>query len=222
VNLKHYLAIKLLAMTVMLAGCQSLISDSALKRYPAPGKLVDIGGRRLQLDCRGSGSPIVVLQEGGGLYGSLAWHVVQDALATSARVCTYSRAGLMWSDPAPGSFHSEEVANDLHALLIKAGELPPYVLVGHSRGGLYNLIYNGLYSNDVAALVFVDSSHPDQDARFRAAKVPASESVPGYLQVTARALGSASHAAANCGARQCFVRQVNPGVFARSRRTRRH
>ena len=141
----------------------------AAKLYPALGKLVDIGGRRIQLDCRGAGSPVVVFESGLDGLGSLSWAAVQDDVARITRACAYSRAGLMWSDPADRPFSSSGVAEDLHKALAAAGEKPPYVLVGHSLGGPYAVAFTGRYRSDVAGLVFVDASHPDQRARLRAA-----------------------------------------------------
>jgi pimeloyl-ACP methyl ester carboxylesterase len=133
-----------------------------------PGRLVDVGGgRRIQIDCRGSGSPTVVLESGLDAYGSLSWAAVHDSIATTSRVCAYSRAGIMWSDAATNSFTSEGVARDLHAALIGAGEVAPWVVVGHSLGGPYILTFTKLYSAEVVGLVFVDATHPHQFARFR-------------------------------------------------------
>jgi len=155
-----------------LSACESVIASQAEPKYPAPGKLVDVGdGRRIQIDCRGAGSPTVVFQSGGDVLGSLAWTPVHDRIAANARACAYSRAGLMWSDPDPRPFAPEQVAQDLHAALAAAGETGPYVLVAHSRGGLYNLIYAGLYPDEIAGMVFVDSSHPDQEAKFAEAGI---------------------------------------------------
>jgi pimeloyl-ACP methyl ester carboxylesterase len=141
----------------------------AVREHPPLGRRVDVGGRGIQLDCRGSGSPVVVLEAGLDLYGSLGWEPVHDSIAATTRTCAYSRAGLMWSDPAPGAFDSRRAAADLHAALAAAGERAPWVLVGHSLGGPYALTFTGLYPAEVAGLVLVDASHPDQVRRMRAA-----------------------------------------------------
>lgn len=160
----------MLACLPVLSACEGLYEATALRTHPAPGRLVDVGGgRRIQIDCRGEGGPTVVFQAGGDVLGALGWEPVMNMLGPTARACAYSRAGILWSDPSPGEFRPEDVARDLHAALAGAGERPPYVLVGHSRGGLYNLIYAGLYRNEIAGMVFVDSSHPDQEASFRQA-----------------------------------------------------
>ncbi|MBI1339416.1 alpha/beta fold hydrolase [bacterium] len=156
----------LLAAVLALAGCESLIAARAASDHPVEGRLVDIGGRRIHLNCIGEGSPTLVFQAGGDVSGALAWTPVHQRAAEVSRACTYSRAGVLWSDPAPGPFTPEEAATDLKAALDAAGETGPFVLIGHSRGGLYNLIFASMYRAEVAGLIFADSSHPDQEARF--------------------------------------------------------
>ena len=159
-----------LAAAPLLSACETLFEAQAKREHPAPGKLVDVGnGRHIQIDCRGAGSPTIIFQSGGDLMGSLAWTPVMDKAAEKSRACAYSRAGILWSDPARGTFDPQEVAHDLHAALKASGENGPYLLVSHSRGGLYSLIFAGLYRDAIAGLVFADSSHPDQERRFREA-----------------------------------------------------
>jgi len=134
----------------------------AAQEYPPPGKLVDIGGRRIQLDCRGAGSPTVVFESGLDMSGSLSWAMVHDEIAKSTRACAYSRAGIMWSDPSNLHQNGKSIAEDLHATLSKAGEQGPFVLVGHSLGGPYIMTYTKYFGQEVAGLVFVDASHSDQ------------------------------------------------------------
>ena len=154
----------------VLGACETMLEAQAVREHPAPGKLVDVGsGRRIQIDCRGDGSPTVVFQSGGDLLGSLAWTPVMAKAAEKSRACAYSRAGILWSDPARGAFDPQEVARDLHAALEATGETGPYLLVAHSRGGLYSMIFAGLYKREIAGLVLLDSSHPDQEKRFREA-----------------------------------------------------
>jgi pimeloyl-ACP methyl ester carboxylesterase len=163
-------AVSLVAVAVLSgATYEALARASAGKAFPPPGRLVDIGGRRIQLDCRGAGTPVVVFESGLDTLGSLSWARVEGEAAETTRACAYSRAGLMWSDPAGRPFTSLNAAEDLHKALAAAGERPPYVLVGHSLGGPYALVFTGRYGADVAGLVFVDASHPDQVARMRAA-----------------------------------------------------
>jgi pimeloyl-ACP methyl ester carboxylesterase len=128
---------------------------------PRIGKAVDVGGHTLNLYCSGEGSPTVVLEAGGNEPG-YAWSSVQSKLANVTRVCWYDRAGVGWSDPPPSPRTSATVTSDLHDMLSRAGVPPPFVLVGASIGGEYARIYTSRYPHDVVGLVFVDSSHPDQ------------------------------------------------------------
>jgi pimeloyl-ACP methyl ester carboxylesterase len=126
--------------------------------YPPLGRLVDIGGRKLHLDCTGKGSPTVILMAGGGAF-SIDWALVQPKIAESTRVCSYDRAGLGWSDPGPAEDTVEETVSDLHALLQASGERGPYVLVGASIGGIFIQAYQRAFPAEVAALVFSNSSN---------------------------------------------------------------
>lgn len=160
----------LLALILLLVVAGALYERwsqyEARRQYPPPGRLVDIGGRRIHIDCRGTGSPTVILESGLGSGGSVDWARVHDALARHTRTCAYDRAGIMWSDPKPGPQNAAAVADDLHATLAAAGIGGPLVLVGHSIGGPYSRVYAGRYGDQVAGLVMVDASHPDQVARF--------------------------------------------------------
>jgi pimeloyl-ACP methyl ester carboxylesterase len=117
-----------------------------------PGRLVDIGGRRLHLNCTGQGSPTVVFENGGGAF-SIDWALVQPPIAKTTRACPYDRARHAWSDPSPDAETPASVARDLHALLTAAGKKPPYVLAGHSMGGIYVRIFERRYPGEVAGLV---------------------------------------------------------------------
>jgi pimeloyl-ACP methyl ester carboxylesterase len=120
---------------------------------------VDIGGRRLHLLCSGTGGPTVVLEAGASAF-AIDWTLVQRELATTHRVCSYDRAGSGFSDaPASGA---PTVERDLHELLRIAGETPPFVLVGASRGGLYVRSYQADYPNEVVGLVLVDPATEDR------------------------------------------------------------
>jgi pimeloyl-ACP methyl ester carboxylesterase len=127
-------------------------------QYRAPGRLVQIEGRRLHIDCTGSGSPTVLLEAGGGAF-AIDWALVQPQVAESTRVCSYDRAGLGWSDPGPSYDVVEQIVSDLHSGLQAAGEKGPYVLVGASIGGIYIRAYQRAYPSEVAALVFTNSAN---------------------------------------------------------------
>jgi pimeloyl-ACP methyl ester carboxylesterase len=160
----------------------------AVRDFPAPGRLVDIGGRRIQIDCRGTGGPAVVFESGLGINGSLSWTKVQDEVAEFTRACAYSRAGIVWSDDKDGPHDGVGVARDLHATLAAANENGPFVLVGHSLGGPYITIYTKLYGDEVAGLVYVDASHPDQQNRMEAAlgRLPGSSAMVAVTGVALR------------------------------------
>jgi pimeloyl-ACP methyl ester carboxylesterase len=124
--------------------------------------MVDVGEHRLHLNCVGQGSPTVVLDAGWG-YTSVEWSAwVQPEVAEHTRVCAFDRAGMGWSEPEPGPPNATQTAEELHALLQEADEEGPYVLVGHSLAGLYSRIYAERYPEEVAGMVLVDSSHPNQ------------------------------------------------------------
>ena len=129
--------------------------------YAAPGTLYDVGDHRLHLDCHGHGGPTVVLFNGMGEI-SAHWARIAGPVAETTRVCAYDRAGQGWSEDADHPQDGIEAAEDLHTLLTAAGETGPYVLAGHSTGGTYALNYAARYSEQVAGMVLLDSSSPEQ------------------------------------------------------------
>ena len=130
--------------------------------HPMRGQLVDVGnGRRLYLSCAGSGNPTVVLVPGAGEPSSI-WAWIAPDVARDTRVCVYDRAGRGWSDPAPSQQDGIAIAQDLNALLAAAHEPPPYVVVGHSFGGLYVRAFAARYANQTAGVVLLDGSDPHQ------------------------------------------------------------
>jgi pimeloyl-ACP methyl ester carboxylesterase len=120
---------------------------------------VDVNGHSMTIHCFGTGSPVVVLESGAGAVWTY-WHSVFTSIPRDIRVCTYDRS--------PQSHTSQEYVEDLHALLAGAGLDGPYVLVGHSYGGLNVILYADRYPEEVAGIVLEDSSHPDLDARILA------------------------------------------------------
>jgi pimeloyl-ACP methyl ester carboxylesterase len=130
-------------------------------RFSAPGRLIDIGGRRLHIVCKGTAGPTVVLEAGGGQPSVLLMPLL-NRVALTSRVCAYDRAGFGWSDPAPGGRSFEDRAHDLHRLLEAAELPPPYVLVGYSFGGLLVRTLARLYPADVGGVVLVDAAEEAQ------------------------------------------------------------
>jgi pimeloyl-ACP methyl ester carboxylesterase len=157
----------IVAAVLVGVGYEQVMRWRATREFPAQGRLIDIGGRHMQIDCRGNGAPTVVFESGLDTMGSLSWSAVHDAVAATTRACAYSRAGIMWSEPRTDKFEPDSEARDLHTLLLAAGEMPPFVMVGHSLGGPYIMNFTRLYPQEVAGLVFVDASHPDQVERMK-------------------------------------------------------
>ena len=150
----------LLACSVSIAWAQGPASQPPL---PAPGHLVDVGGWRLHLHCTGEaqpGQPTVVLEAGLGDF-SVEWSLVQPPVAAFARVCSYDRAGDGWSELGPHPRTLRQITYELHVLLERSGERPPYVLVGHSYGGWLVRQYQLSYPAEVAGLVLVDPGATD-------------------------------------------------------------
>lgn len=148
-----------LVILVLLAigGTYERIRESTAPAVAMPGQLVDVGPYRLHLECTGSRGPTVVLEPGAG--GSAAsMGLIAPAVARDSRVCVYDRAGRGWSDPAASPPDGAQIAADLHTLLDRADVPGPYVLAGHSFGGLYVRTYAARYPDEVAGLVLVDST----------------------------------------------------------------
>jgi pimeloyl-ACP methyl ester carboxylesterase len=131
--------------------------DERILPYAKPGQLVDIGGRRINLHCVGTGGPTVVLMAGSASW-SFTWYKTQPEIARRARVCAFDRAGYGFSDPAPQPQILPDTVNDLHAALKAAGVPGPYVLVGHSLGGLEARLFAERWPPEVAGVVLVDAS----------------------------------------------------------------
>lgn len=144
-----------------------------------PGRLVDVGGHKLHINCQGSGSPTVVLEGGLGALSTTMASWIAPNVATTTRVCVYDRAGRGWSESAPAPQDGAGVATDLHTLLRNAGEPGPYVLAGHSAGGIYVLNFARLFPADVAGIALLDSMHPEQYERMA--------SWPGFYEMYRRA-----------------------------------
>ena len=150
-------------LLLALAGvlCQAMATARGARRFPPPGRLVDVGGHRLHIHCMGKGEPKVVFDS--GLPGSsLSWCYVQPEVARFTRACSYDRGGLGWSEPGPTPRSSDQIVEELHSLLVNAGIRPPYVLVGHSFGGFTVRLYARKYPDEVVGMVLVDPLHPEE------------------------------------------------------------
>lgn len=172
------------AFTVVLFGLAwyggAHVRGQLLAKTPPPGKLVDVGGYRLHLDCQGEG-PVTVVFEAGLNEFSVQWAAIQSALATVTRACRYDRAGLGWSEPSPHPRTAAEMVTELHNLLQKAGESAPRLLVGHSYGGALVRLYAHRYPHEVSGLVLVDAAHEDQLNRIPA-MIPSIDQMVGQFR----------------------------------------
>jgi pimeloyl-ACP methyl ester carboxylesterase len=140
---------------------QSISTKIDAKKYPPIGQLVDVGGYNMHLYDTGTGGPTVVLDIGlGG--PALGWSLVQPEVAKFTRVVSFDRPGNGWSDASPLERTSQNIVTELHTALHKANIPGPYILVGHSFGGLNARLFASLYPDEVAGVVLVDSSHEDQ------------------------------------------------------------
>src|SRR5918995_1339702 len=154
--------VALLALAVAGAIYQVIATERAERAYPPPGEMVDVGGHSLHINCVGQGSPTVLLDAGSGGF-SAQWVRVQRQVSDTTRVCAYDRAGMGWSEMGPDPRDARQITSELHTLLSKAGIEGPYVLVGHSFGGMYMQTYAARYPDEVAGVALVDSStDPDQ------------------------------------------------------------
>jgi pimeloyl-ACP methyl ester carboxylesterase len=185
-----YPVIVMLALASIGGGYETLGEAADARAYPMPGQLIDVGGHRLHLSCTGSGTPTVVLEPGGGGMSSiLGW--IAPAVARDTRVCVYDRAGRGWSEPADTAQDGAQIATDLHTLL-QRGHVPgPYVLAGHSFGGLYVLTFAARYPDEVAGMVLVDSTAPASAANPMTPSPGAGGSSNGMSRVSALVSASA-------------------------------
>lgn len=153
----------LLALAALGGGFQTVRTAANASANAMPGQLFDVGGHSLHLSCTGSGSPTVVLEPGAGMV-SAQLGLITPTVARETRVCVYDRAGRGWSEPAETRQDATQIATDLHTLLESADVPGPYVLAGHSFGGLYVLTFAARYPDEVAGMVLVDSTAPASEA----------------------------------------------------------
>ncbi len=149
---KAFAVLSIMAFTIAVCFAEENI-------YSPTGKMVDVGGHLLHLNCLGNGRPTIVLEGGAAAGFSFDWALVQPAVARTSRVCTYDRAGYAWSDPGPEPRTLRQIAYELHAALHAAHEHGPFILVGHSLGALIVREFAYLYPNESTGFVFVDGTH---------------------------------------------------------------
>jgi pimeloyl-ACP methyl ester carboxylesterase len=166
-------------------------TSAASDALPKVERMVDVGGHRLFISCVGVGVPTVVMEAGWNDVHD-TWSLVQPEVAERARACAYDRAGLGNSEPGPEPRTIARVVDELHTLLANAGIQGPYILVGHSWGGLSMRLFADRYPEDVLGLILVDSSHPDVFRRNAAVLPPESpddsESIKFYRDWFANAV----------------------------------
>src|SRR6266403_2501899 len=155
----------------------AIAEDQRMLPYVEPGQLVDIGGRRINLHCTGADGPTVILM--AGIFSwSVVWYKTQPVIAQKTRVCAFDRAGYGFSDPGPRPQILSDVVDDLHAAL-NAGPIPgPYVLVGHSLGGIEARLYAQRWPKEVVGMVIVDTSPAGEGL--------INENQPGFDEVSGR------------------------------------
>lgn len=159
-------------LLVMLCVARAALADaevSILERYP--GRLIAVGDHRLHLHCLGEGAPTVVFESGIGGF-SIEWRDLQARLAQGQRVCAYDRAGYGWSEHVGAPRDAARSADELHALLAAAQETGPFLLVGHSYGGFILRWFARRHEREVAGLVLLDSSAPEQFERLPSGALP--------------------------------------------------
>lgn len=149
-----------LVLAILGAAYQAIASAIDQRNFPPPGQLVDMDGYRLHLYCLGEGAPTVILDSANqGTVSNWIW--IQPELAKTTRVCAYDRVGQGWSDLSPEPQDTQQNAQALHTLLAKAGVPGPYVMVGHSFGGLFVRMFAELYPSEVAGMVLIEATLPD-------------------------------------------------------------
>ncbi len=155
------IVVSILGLALAGAIFESMAEAADAKAYPPPGQLVDVGGHHLHINCIGTGGPTVVIEAGLGDW-STGWDFVQRGVAKATRVCTYDRAGWGWSEAGPLPRDAVQFAKELHTLLQNAEVPGPYVMVGHSLGGLGVRVFVNEYAPEVAGVVLIDSMSPRQ------------------------------------------------------------
>ena len=153
-----WLGIAVLALVIVGYVYQLAATEIDRNNLPPPGILVDVEGHRMHILCTGQGSPTVILEAGGYSFSS-EWSRVQEQASSTQKVCSYDRGGYGWSEPGPAPRTAQRIVGELHALLAAAKIPPPYILVGHSFGGILNTVYAAQYPDEVSGVVLVDTAY---------------------------------------------------------------
>jgi pimeloyl-ACP methyl ester carboxylesterase len=214
-----FLSLLVLALFFAIAGAayEYFSHRRDQQRFPQLGTSVDAGGFRLNINCTGvaqnaapaagAETPTVILESGLGV-PALGWALVQPDLAKLTRVCSYDRAGYGWSDPSPNPRTADDIVRELHTALQNAQVPPPYILVGHSFGGLLVRVYAARYPSEVVGVVLVDASHEEEDAR-----LPASmQRTYSYQVAQLHGIRSALPVLRGLGLARLLAGQAAPGV----------
>lgn len=202
----------LLALGLLMLGTsyETASEASDALTYRPPGRLINVGGHRLHLHCLGRGGPTVVIDAGLGDW-STSWMQVQALAARTTRVCTYDRAGMGFSEPGEWPRTAERFAAELHTLLRRAGVEGPYVLAGHSMGGLTVRVFTRRYPTEVAGVVLIESMSPQPS---HAAVVATSHAPSVSLAWLAARVGLVRLLAGPLGLTEGMPRHVGPTYLA--------
>ena len=148
------------ALSLVIMGCiyQAAATEIDKRNLAPPGLMIEVDGHLMHIHCIGAGKPTVILEAGGYSFSS-EWSWVQQQLAPTQRVCAYDRSGYGWSEPGPAPRSALRLVAELHSLLAKADIAGPYVLVGHSFGGILNSVFASEYPDDVSGVVLVDTAY---------------------------------------------------------------
>jgi pimeloyl-ACP methyl ester carboxylesterase len=152
-----WLGIVLVTLIILGVAYQTIATEIDNRNFSPRGQLYTVNGHQMHLYCAGESSPTIILDAGA----VALWAWIQPTVAQSTRVCAYDRAGYGWSEPGAEPRDAQHIAAELHALLNAAGIEPPYVMAGHSFGGVYVRVYNAQYPGEVEGMVLVDATHPD-------------------------------------------------------------
>ncbi len=166
---------RIIALLVIIVLVSGLIVRIFSNKPEPIGNLVDVNGSDLHIIVEGekNNKPTLVIEGGSGI-ASLYFHWLSEGLKDSMRVVRYDRAGIGYSEKSKTPRTAENIAHELHTLLEKSGEEPPYIMMGHSMGGPYVRVFTELYPDEVAGMFLLDSTHPDRVARVSSIPKPSS------------------------------------------------